>query len=216
MSLVFYNAAGSPYTRRVAIALRLKKLAHEERLLAFDAGDTKTAGHLARNPRGRVPVIDDHGFVLYESPAIVEYLEEQYPATPQLFPGNTRERALIRRVVSETDQYVSLALDRLWLNILAVKPENFDEEKIAKVRDAFVAEMGFFARMMNNGWLCGRLTAADIALYPMVAFALRCEVKKPDLGLTAALPASIMQWMAHMDAMPDVDATMPAHWRAKS
>ena len=88
MSLVLYYGSGSPYAWRVQLALEHKALPYERKVLSFSAGDTRKPEFLALNPRHRVPVLVDGDFVLYESNAIVEYLDEAYPATgAPLFPG---------------------------------------------------------------------------------------------------------------------------------
>jgi hypothetical protein len=51
----------------------------------------------ARSTRARVPVIEDDGFALYETAAIVEYIEDKHPGEPRLFASDIRERALQRR-----------------------------------------------------------------------------------------------------------------------
>ena len=69
-------------------------------MLSFAAGDTRKPEFVALNPRHRVPTIVDGDFVLYESNAIVEYLDEAYPGRGQpLFPGDARNRALVRRLI---------------------------------------------------------------------------------------------------------------------
>ena len=54
-------------------------------------GETKTQEHLARNPFGRIPVVDHGDFRLYETQAILRYLDDLYPAPP-LRPKNPRAR----------------------------------------------------------------------------------------------------------------------------
>ena len=106
MALGFYYGAGSPYTWRVWLALEHKQIPHELKLMSFSDGDLKKPEFRAINPRGKVPSIIDDGFVLYESAAIVEYLDQQYPASGKpLFPGNTRDQATVRRMVCEADNY---------------------------------------------------------------------------------------------------------------
>ena len=91
MTIVFYYGSGSPYAWKVHFALEHKALPYERKVLSFSAGDTKKPEFLALNPRGQVPTIDDDGFVLYESNAIVEYLDEAYPGCGSpLFPGDAR------------------------------------------------------------------------------------------------------------------------------
>ena len=111
MALTFYYGSGSPFAWRVWLALEYKQLSYEHRLMSFSAGDLKKPEFAAVNPRYKVPAIVDDGFALYESQAIVEYLEERYPAPPSLFPGDLRNRALVRRIVQEADQYLIVALD---------------------------------------------------------------------------------------------------------
>jgi glutathione S-transferase len=74
-----------------SIALEHKSIPPELKLLSFDKGDLSTPAFRALNPRGRVPALEDDGFALYESAAIVEYLEDKYRGgipsrTPALQP----------------------------------------------------------------------------------------------------------------------------------
>ena len=92
MALTFYYGSGSPYSWCVWLALEHKQIAYELKTMSFSAGDLRKPEYLAINPRQKVPAIVDAGFALYESVAIVEYLDEQY-AGPKLFPGDVRQRA---------------------------------------------------------------------------------------------------------------------------
>src|SRR5205823_1162779 len=84
----------------------------DRKMLSFSAGDTRKPEFVAINPRHRVPTITDGDFTLYESNAIVEYLDEAYPGRGQpLFPGDAKNRALIRRLISEVDNYFDEAVD---------------------------------------------------------------------------------------------------------
>ena len=78
MAITLYYGSGSPYAWRVQLALEAKALPYERRLLSFSAGDTRKPEFAKLNPRHRVPTIVDGDFVLYESNAIVEYLDEAY------------------------------------------------------------------------------------------------------------------------------------------
>ena len=103
--IVLYYGSGSPWAWRVQFALEHKALEYERKVLSFAAGDTRKPEFVALNPRHRVPVIVDGDFVLYESNAIVEYLDDAYAGRGQpLFPGDVRNRALVRRLVAEAVQ----------------------------------------------------------------------------------------------------------------
>ncbi|KAF7290402.1 hypothetical protein HMN09_01298200 [Mycena chlorophos] len=88
----------------VALVLAEKQIPFENVPIEFLEMEHKSPEHLARHPFGQVPVIDDDGFVLYESHAICRYLAEKYPEKgPKLVPGpdaSLQERALFEQASS--------------------------------------------------------------------------------------------------------------------
>jgi len=214
VALTFYYGAGSPYAWRVWLALEHKAIPHERRVLSFAEGDLKKPEFLAINPRGKVPAIVDGDLRLYESAAIVEYLEDAYPDYgKRLFPGAAADRALVRRQICEADNYFAPAMNRLVQRVLFTKPEEWNGERIAAARAEFVAELERWRGEIRGEHLAGPLSAADYTLYPMVALALRCEKRQPDLGLRAALPERINAWMQGVEMLPFFPRTWPAHWK---
>lgn len=215
MAIALYCGSGSPYAWRVQLALEAKELAYERRLLSFSAGDTRAPGFLAINPRGRVPTIVDGGFTLYESNAIVEYLDEVYAARgARLFPGDARMRATVRRLVSEVDSYTGEATDKLIDELLYVKPEARDPSKLEAARAGVAREFALVARDLGEGFLAGPLSAADFALYPFVAFMDRCRQRVPEFDPAPLLPPALAAWKARIEALPYLDTTWPPHWRS--
>ncbi len=217
MALVLYYGSGSPYAWKVQLALEHKALPYERRILSFSAGDTRKPEFVALNPRHRVPTIDDDGFVLYESNAIVEYLDEQYAGRgAPLFPGDVRTRALVRRLVCEVDNYFDEALDEITTPLFYRKPEERDPGAIAKGREAVVAELAAFTRSMRGPYLAGPLSAADFALYPLVAFLYRAqEARMPELDADGVLTPELRAWKSRIEALPYLASTIPPHWQKK-
>jgi len=214
MSLVLYYGSGSPYAWRVQLALEHKALPYEFKVLSFSAGDTRKPEFLALTPRHRVPVLVDGDFVLYESNAIVEYLDEAYPATgARLFPGDVRTRALVRRLIMEVDWYFDEAIDPLTTQAFRKKPEERDAQAIATGRQAVVDEYALFTRALRGEFLAGPLSAADFAFYPLVAFVNRCELKLPGLDADAMLTPELKAWKSRIEALPFFDKTIPPHWK---
>jgi glutathione S-transferase len=213
MALVLYYGSGSPFAWKVQLALEHKAIPYERKTLSFAEGDTKKPEFRALNPRGRVPTIDDNGFVLYESNAIVEYLDEAYAARgPALFPGDARQRAIVRRIVCEIDNDLYPALEKL-LDEAFRKPEEIDRSAVDSARRGVIDELSMLARTMRGDYLAGTLSAADFALYPLVAFLFRVEAKRlPDLDATAMLPPAMASWRTRMQALPFLDRTIPPHW----
>ncbi len=215
LALTLYYGSGSPYAWRAQLALEQKALPYELKVLSFSAGDTRKPEFIALNPRHQVPVLTDGDFTLYESNAIVEYIDEAYPGRgAPLFPGDAKTRALIRRLISEVDNYYYTASEKLLEQALFKKPEERDAKSIAEGRESAVVELGNFAKAMRGDYLAGPLSAADFALYPMVAMLRRAQLKLPDLDADGMLPPPIKAWRARIEALPFFDKTIPPHWKA--
>lgn len=216
MPLIFYCGSGSPYAWRVWLALEHKQIPYELKLLSFDAGDLHQPEFLKLNPRHRVPVIVDGDFALYESAAILEYLEDKYPATDPsctLFPANIQQRAVVRRLIREIDQYFAEGVERLVTQILFTPKEKWNEEEISAGRKTCHKELAFFERSLNSDFLTDNLSAADFSLYPLVALALRLVKRKPELAIEAAIGPKLNSWQQRMEALPYFRNTYPPHWK---
>jgi glutathione S-transferase len=217
MALTLYYGSGSPYAWRAQLALECKALPYELKVLSFAAGDTRKPEFVALNPRHRVPTLVDGDFVIYESNALVEYLDEAYPGRgAPLFPGDARMRAKVRRLICEVDDYFSETLDPLTTQAFSKKPEERDPKVIAEARAALVEELAQFSRYLAGDFLVGPLSAADFTLYPAVAFIKRCEMRLPDLDADAMLTPELRAWKARVEALPYFATTIPPHWRAKA
>ena len=216
MALTFYYGSGSPYAWRVWLALEHKGIAYEMKTVSFSAGDLAKPEYVALNPRSKVPTITDGDFSLYESAAILEYLEEQYSTGKVLFPGSVRQRATIRRLVREADEYLAHALERLVDHVLFTKREEWNLQEIAAGREAFLKELARFEGYLHGEWFGVELSAADFALYPIIALCLRMEKKKDDLNVSGVIGPKIASWMKRIEALPYYDKTYPPHWKAKT
>jgi glutathione S-transferase len=90
----------SPYAFVCFVALREKGIPFETRDVALHERAQQRDDYAARTLTARVPALDHDGFVLTESMAIVEYLEDAFPATPRVFPADAKARARARQVLS--------------------------------------------------------------------------------------------------------------------
>ncbi|HZI82400.1 MAG TPA: glutathione S-transferase family protein [Casimicrobiaceae bacterium] len=214
MSITLYYGSGSPFAWRVQLALEHKALPYERKVLSFSAGDTRKPEFVAINPRHRVPTLTDGDFTVYESNAVVAYLEAAYPGRgAPLFPGDARSQATVWRLMMEVDNYVQPATDGIVDYAFSTKPEERQAQKLADARKAVTEELAQMARYLRGDFLVGPLSAADFSLYPPVAFMWRCKVKLPDFDADGLLAPELRAWKKRIEALPYFDKTIPPHWK---
>jgi glutathione S-transferase len=214
MALDFYHGHGSPYSWRVWLALELKGIPYHLKVLSFANQDTRKPEFIAINPRHRVPTIVDDGFVLWESVPILEYLDERFGGT-KLYPGDARNRARIRLLVRESEEYLDLqGIDPVTTELFGDNAKNPDMERVAQASKVVGEELAFFAKEMRGKFLAGdEPSAADLALYPWYGYVKRIAFRKPETKLTDLVPDTIKQWGARIEAWPFFDKTFPPHWK---
>jgi glutathione S-transferase len=212
MAVTLYYMSGSPYAWRVWLVLEHKRIPYELKTLSYDAGDFKRPDFVTLNPRHRVPVIVDDGFTLYESAAIVEYLEERWPQE-RLFSADLRRRAVQRRMVREADQYFAGALEYLATEVLFTPRERWSKEEIARAGTAVKSELAMWERAVAGDYLAGELSAVDFTLFPQVALVQRIGARNPGLLTADLIGPRVSAWMRRVEALPATQKTWPPHWR---
>jgi glutathione S-transferase len=208
----FYYGSGSPFAWRVWLALEEKGVRYEHILLSFQAGDLKKPEYLAISPHGKVPaLVDDDGTALYESQAILEYLEERYPEKP-LLPRDPAGRAAVRIEEIEAFNYFQEAFSKLARQVFFTPAAERDEKSIADARANVRGILDALdARCAKRGkdFICGAtFSRADCTWVPFVELAARAGVDL-DPGQTPCLAA----WRSRMRARPSYERTYPPHWK---
>ena len=215
MAVDFYHGHGSPYSWRVWLALEHKKIPYELRVLSFANKDTQKPEFVAINPRHVVPTIVDDGFALWESVVILEYLDERFPDTPKLYPGDARERARIRRLIREAEEHIDRkGIDPITDELFWKEGGAPDMARVESWKAKVAEELALHAGELRGDYLAGDgLTAADFVLYPMIGYAKRITFRKPETKLTDAIPEKLLAWAKRIEALPYFDKTFPPHWR---
>src|SRR5712664_1206738 len=104
---VVHTIPGSPFARAVFATLEEKSAPY--RIAPVAPGSHKSPEHLARHPFGRVPVLEHDGLVLYETAAILRYLDRVLP-DPRLTPADARRAARMDQLMNINDWYLFQAL----------------------------------------------------------------------------------------------------------
>jgi len=215
MAVDLYTGHGSPYGWRVWLALELKKVAHDVKILSFQAGDTRKPEFVALNPRHTVPTIVDDGHVLWESLAILEYLDERYDTGTKLYPGDAKNRARIRRLIQEMEGYLDKeGIDPITHEYFGKEGAAPDLERVEKAKKRLAEELAYFANEIRGKYIAGdEPSAADLVLYPWYGYVKRIAFRKPETRLTELVPPAMKAWAERIEAWPFFDKTFPAHWR---
>ena len=105
--IVLYGFPFSPYVRSVALTLEIKKVPYRQHYIDVRRveGGLGSAEHRALHPFARVPILEDEGFRIYETQAIVRYLDAEYPQSP-LQPSEPRAIGRMSQMLGVLDCYL--------------------------------------------------------------------------------------------------------------
>jgi glutathione S-transferase len=219
MAIDLYWASGSAYSWRVLMALEHKRLHYASHLLQLSLQEQKSPQMLALNPRGRLPVLKDGDYVVFESLAVLYYLDLKYPEPP-IFGRTPEEAAVIMRVINEFQAYTEGQLMSICAAFLGRQPgivsEAITDAMHTVAREARTIEQ----RLSRSDWIVGECySAADMVLFPAIQL-LRRALARPGaealagrfLPIEANYPA-LGRWLARIEALPGYDRTYPPHWR---
>lgn len=127
MALQLYigNKNYSSWSMRPWVLLTGAGITFEEKMVRFDSFDAQSAFKsvvAAINPVGKVPVLVDEGFVVWDTLAIAEYLAERFPEK-HLWPSDAKARARARSVCAEMHSGFTALRSHCPMNIEASLPE---------------------------------------------------------------------------------------------
>jgi glutathione S-transferase len=219
MPLDVYWGSGSPYSWRVLLALEYKRLQYTSHLLQFSKQEHKSPQMLALNFRGRVPVLKDGDYVVFESLAVLYYLDLKYP-DPPIFGRSPEESGVIMRVICEYQAYTEEQLNKL-VRAFFFTNTTHRRDELANAMHVVASEArSIEARLSKSNWVVGEsFSAADIVIFPGLQMLLRA-LHKPEakdlssrfLPLDVNYPA-LARWIKRVEALPGYERTFPPHWR---
>lgn len=219
MGLDVYWGSGSPYSWRVLLALEHKRLPYTGHPLQFSKQEHQAPHILALNFRGRVPILKDGDYVVFESLAVLYYLDLKYP-DPPLFGRTPEEGGVIMRVICEYQSYAEPHLMKI-VDSFFFKERAVGRDELAKSIRAVASEArSIEMRLAKSDWVVGEsFSAADIVIFPGLQVLLRALAKPQAsewstrfLPLEVNYPA-LARWIARVEALPGYDRTFPPHWR---
>jgi len=201
-----YDHPASANCMKARIALRQLAIPYEAVTVDLFKRETRTPEHMARNPDGRVPVLElDSGAMIPESGPILLYLAEGTP----LLPDDRLERAVVHQWMFFEQNQIESQLAAARFLVLTGRADRYRE-----LADAMVARghgsLSSLARGLadDRPFVCGDVyTVADIALYAYVHCA-------HEAGADAREHGTIGAWLDRVEATPGFEndlAPFPAH-----
>ena len=192
----------STYSRRVRIACLEKGIEIELAELDMAKGAHRSPDYLRLNPYGRVPTLEEDGFVLYESTAILEYLEARHP-TPPLVPADARGCALVAMHMKLCDIQLARQTGIIIFPKRFLPKERWDEAAMAQAKKEIEKHLAIAElQLAGREWMVGeRYSLVEVCYAPFVEFFPLMEVTPP--------PA-VAAWTARMQARPSARETKPA------
>lgn len=203
-----YGIPGSPFLRSVEIGLREKGVDYQ--LVAMAPGEHKQPEYLERHPFGRVPAFEHDGFAIYETQAILRYLDDVFP-NPPLTPGNPKERTRMNQVIGIIEWYffpkaaAPIAFNRIIGPRLLGLPG--DEAAIAEAMPMARTCFAELDRLLGDKpyFTGSSVSIADIMLAAQLDLFGECPEGRELIDGTVALRL----WLERMLARPSFIATQP-------
>jgi glutathione S-transferase len=201
--LKLYHTIQSPFARKVRLAMAEKGIECEKVLLDLAKGENRTGEYLRLNPHGRIPTLLVGGIPLYESTAIVEYLEDTYP-DPPLLPKGAIERARVRMIEETIDGYYIGALRTVLFNVVRLPPAERNPKAVEEARKQIAWHLEWLDRELNGRLFIvnGGYSVADIAMLVAIEFQKRLEI-----GIDPK-HRNIVDWYERAKSRPSARALM--------
>ncbi|XP_023943781.1 glutathione S-transferase 1-1 [Bicyclus anynana] len=163
MVLKLYGVSDGPPSISVRQALTVLEIPFELINVDYGAGEHMTAEYAKMNPQKEIPVLDDDGFFLGESNAILQYICDKYKPESNLYPQEPKARAIV-------NHRLCFNLSTYYANISAytMAPVFYDYERtdlgLKKVHMALDVLETYFERLGTSYAAANHLTIADFPL----------------------------------------------------
>jgi len=198
-----HSHPGSPFGRSVMATLEEKGAPYRLARLT-----PKSPEHLALHPFGRIPILQHDGFRLYETQAILRYLDRVLP-NPPLTPTDPRRAARMDQVMNINDWYLFQGVGNVIIFHRVVGPRVMgtvpDEDAIKAAMPKAHTVFDELARLLGTQpYFAGdALSLADLLIAPAMAF----FTLTPEWSLLGAPHANLVTWLAKMQARTSMQAT---------
>ncbi len=203
----------SPNAIEVLAAAHLLELPFETVRVDLFKGEQKGRAFTALNPNQKMPVLEDDGFVLWESNAILQYLATKRPERG-LWPTDPRRQADVARwQFWQTAHWgptcATYVFERVVKRLMALGPPN--DAEVTRIMPEFQRYAGVLnGRLRDRPWVAGdALTVADVSLAAWMVYA-------DEAGYPLDAYPEIARWYAALAALPGWQRALPSETPERS
>ena len=204
---IVYGLAASTYVWSTRLALAEKGVAHE--LVEVGFGQHREEPHLSRHPFAKMPAFEHDGFALYETQAILRYIDEGFPVAP-LQPTDLHQFSRMNQVIGIVDAYAypsiigGIVFNRMLAPRLGLP---VDEASVTAAQPRARLCVSEIARLMGDDpYLAGeRVSLADLMVIPLFYYFARL----PEGEAPLAEHPNIRPWMRRMEERQSFQVTKP-------
>jgi glutathione S-transferase len=201
-----YQFPFSPNCQKVVAIAHEVGVALELTTVELFKGEARTPAMRAKNPNGKLPILEDGDFVLWESTAMLAYIAAK-AGREDLAPTTPRERAEVDRWTSWQGAHFGPAIRKVAFERIVKKlvGQGAPDEAVVKAGiEEFAATASVLEQSIGTKeYLCGRLTIADFALAPYAALTASC-------GLDFEPYPKAKAWLGRMAARDSMKKTLEA------
>lgn len=194
-----YHHPFSTFARRVRMQLLEKGVSFDEVIVKMEAKEHKADAYRTLNPYGRVPTLVDDDLVLFESSAILDYLEARIP-TPPLLPAEAKDRARCAMHIKLCDLEIGVHTPTLFFPRRFFPRERWDLPSQDRAREVIRRHFEIVGQQLGDRtWLVSdAFTLADLAYCIVSPFIALFELHPPD---------NVRAWLERIEARPSAVAT---------
>jgi glutathione S-transferase len=205
---IVYGPAGSTYVWSARLALAEKGVTHESVDVPF--GSHREQLHLSRQPFAKVPAFEHDGFALYETQAIMRYVDERFAGTP-LQPEDVHEWSRMNQIIGIVDAYAwpSIGGTILFNRVLAPRLLGgvADEAAIAAALPRARLCLSEINRLMEDHRFLAseHISLADLMVIPLLYY----FGNVPDGQAPMAEHPKLQNWVRQMETRQSFQVTKP-------
>lgn len=198
--LKVYGRSNSVNVQKVMWIIGELGLEHERIDAGGQFGKNSEDWYLKMNPMGRVPVLDDDGYVLWESHTIVRYLAAKY-GKDDIYPADLQVRGIADRWMDWKLGFLQSPMTPLFWNLVRTPPEKQDH---AVIKSTQAEAEGMFrvldAHLQGRDYIAAdHLTIGDIPAGAMTYRWYGLDIERPDLPNLRAWYERLTQRPAYRD-----------------